>query len=120
MNFKCPKCGGDLPADMTKECPACFPAVDFVATGCEASSSPYQNVVHVLSDEQVEAMVERIKQQPHPTIVDASDWEFIVPGSVLLFPGVELGQDDIRRLRDEAIDKLACYHRIAVAAKENP
>jgi hypothetical protein len=27
MNFKCGKCGGTLPLDMTKECPTCFPVV---------------------------------------------------------------------------------------------
>ena len=26
MAYKCTKCGGDLPADLTAECPACFPA----------------------------------------------------------------------------------------------
>jgi hypothetical protein len=26
MNYTCKKCGGELPEDMTKECPTCYPA----------------------------------------------------------------------------------------------
>jgi hypothetical protein len=26
MIYKCSRCGGDLPLDMTKECPTCFPS----------------------------------------------------------------------------------------------
>lgn len=25
MNYTCQKCGGPMPADLTKECPMCFP-----------------------------------------------------------------------------------------------
>jgi hypothetical protein len=42
MIYRCSKCGGELPADLTAECPVCYPpkAPEFSGLAYEAVSFP--------------------------------------------------------------------------------